>query len=75
MLVLTRKKGESIVIGDSIEITISEISGEQVRIGIKAPKDITIHRKEIYMEIKEENKKAAQSDIKNLGEILRNIKK
>lgn len=48
MLVLTRKAGESIVIGDNIEITVIETKGDQIKLGIKAPKDIDIHRKEIY---------------------------
>lgn len=60
MLVLTRKKDQSIVIGDNIEITILEIQGDQVRIGVDAPKNVAIHRKEIYLEIQEENRKAAQ---------------
>jgi len=72
MLVLTRKKEQSIVIGDDIEITIIDVQGDQVRIGINAPKNVSIYRKEIYLEIIEENKKAAQvkSDI-NLGNILK----
>lgn len=56
MLVLSRKKGDSIIIQDNIEIKIIEISGDQVKIGIKAPKDVSIHRKEIHYQIKEENK-------------------
>lgn len=59
MLVLTRKKNESIIINDNIEITVVDIQGEQVRIGINAPKDVSIYRKEIYLEIEEENKKAS----------------
>jgi carbon storage regulator len=69
MLVLTRKIGESIVIGDNIEITIVEVDGEQVRLGIKAPKEISIHRKEIYIDIMEENQKAT-----NWSLILRKLK-
>lgn len=61
MLVLSRKKDQSIVIGDNIEITIIDIQGDQVRIGINAPKNVAIHRKEVYLEIQEENKKAAGS--------------
>jgi carbon storage regulator len=61
MLVLTRKKGQSIVINDNIEITILDIQGDQIRIGIDAPKNISIHRKEVYLEIQEENRKAAES--------------
>lgn len=60
MLVLTRGKNESIVIGDNIEISVIEISGDQVRLGIKAPKSVSIHRKEVYLEIQNENKKAAE---------------
>ena len=54
MLVLTRKVGQSIVIGDEIEVVVLEVRGEQVRIGIKAPKNVTVHRKEIYEQIHEE---------------------
>lgn len=60
MLVLTRKKDQSIVIGDNIEITVLEIQGDQVRIGVKAPKNVAVHRKEIYLEIQEENRRAAE---------------
>ena len=69
MLVLTRKKNESIVINDNIEITIVDVQGDQVRIGINAPKSVSIYRKEIFLEIQAENKKAADVksiDLKNL---------
>ena len=59
MLVLTRNKSESIQIGDDIEIKILSVDGDQVKLGIEAPKSIDIHRKEIYMSIQEENNKAA----------------
>lgn len=72
MLVLSRKKNESIMIGDNIELTIIEIQGDQVRIGIKAPKNISIHRKELFLEIQEENKKAANNSITGLDSILKN---
>lgn len=74
MLALTRKKDESIVIGDQIEITVLDIQGDKVKLGIQAPKNIPIHRKEIYLAIQEENKAAAQSSvdqIKLLGKMLK----
>jgi carbon storage regulator len=52
MLVLTRKIGQSIVIGDDIEVVVLEVRGEQVRVGIRAPKATTVHRKEIYDQIR-----------------------
>ena len=55
MLVLTRKVGQSIVIGDEIEVVILEVRGEQVRIGIRAPKSVSVHRKEIYDQIHDES--------------------
>ena len=51
MLVLTRKVNQSIIIGDSIEVVVLEVRGEQVRIGIKAPRDVEVHRKEIFDQI------------------------
>jgi carbon storage regulator len=61
MLVLTRRLKESIMIGDDIEITIVSIDGEQVKIGIDAPKQIEIHRKEIFIDIQKSNHEAAQT--------------
>jgi carbon storage regulator len=60
MLVLTRKKNQSIIVGDDIEVTVIDIVGDQVRIGIKAPKNVTVHRKEVYLEIRQENRMAAE---------------
>ena len=62
MLALTRKKGEAIVINNNIEITILEIHGDQIKIGITAPKDVPIYRKEVYLQIQEENKAAISVD-------------
>ena len=56
MLILTRKPGESITIGDDIKIQVIEIKGKQARLGIDAPKSYVIHREEIYVRIQEENK-------------------
>ena len=61
MLILTRKVGESINIGDDITITILGVSGQQVRIGINAPKDVAVHREEIYQRIHREEESAAAS--------------
>lgn len=55
MLVLSRKKDEKIIIGDKITIMVIEIRGDKVRLGIEAPKDITVHRQEVYEAIKREN--------------------
>lgn len=63
MLALSRKVGETIVIGNDIEVTILEIKGEQVKIGISAPKSVSIYRKEIYRQIQESNQEAVKSDI------------
>ena len=54
MLILTRKSGESLFIGDDIEITVLGVKGNQVRIGINAPKDIDVHREEVYRRIESE---------------------
>jgi len=59
LLVLTRKRDESIIIGDDIKVTIVEVRGDQVKIGIKAPRSISVHREEIYQEIQDENRRAA----------------
>lgn len=71
MLALSRKKDEAVIINDDIEITIIEIKGDQVKIGISAPKSVSIYRKEVYMQIQNANKEAAQSvDIKNIKELF-----
>lgn len=66
MLVITRKKGESILIGDDIEISISKIEDGSVKLAIKAPKEMTILRKELYEEVQKENKEATKIDIEIL---------
>lgn len=60
MLVLSRQRDETIMIGDDIELTIVDIRGDKVRIGIKAPSDVPVHRKEVYDAIRRENEQAAQ---------------
>lgn len=60
MLALARKSNESIMLGNDIEITVLEIKGDQVKLGIKAPKSVPIYRKEIYLQIQEENRQAVR---------------
>jgi len=62
MLALSRRKNESLIINNNVEITILEIKGEQVKIGITAPKDVSIYRKEVYVQIQEANKEAVGTD-------------
>ena len=74
MLVLTRKLNESIMIGNDIEITVLAVEGEQVKLGINAPKQIDIHRKEIYLDIQQENNQATTTKnhlLTNLSEYFR----
>ena len=70
MLALSRKKGEALVINNNVEITILEVKGEQVKIGITAPKEVPVYRKELYVLIQESNKEAMNEDalegLKNL---------
>ena len=71
MLALSRKQGESIVIGNNIEITVLESKGDQVKIGISAPKSVPVYRKEIYAQIQEENREAvANLDVESLKKLL-----
>ena len=62
MLALTRKKGGALVINNNIEITVLEIRGDQIKIGISAPKDVPVYRKEVYLQIQQENQAALSID-------------
>ena len=70
MLALSRKKGDSLIINNNIEITVLEVKGEQIKLGITAPKQIPVYRKEVYTQIQEANKEAMQGstpdDLKGL---------
>lgn len=71
MLVLSRQRDESIIIGDDVEITVVDIRGDKVRLGITAPRHIQVHRKEVYEAIKRENQQASKikpQDVPELGE-------
>jgi carbon storage regulator len=77
MLVLSRKKGQSVIIQDNIEITVLEIEGDVIKLGIAAPKELQILRKELLVSVQESNRDAAvpKVDIQNLSDQLKKIKK
>lgn len=78
MLVLTRKLGENIRIGDNVKITVLEVRGAQVKLGIEAPPEVIVHREEIYERIQEENRRASGANpmaLKDAASTLRNVKK
>ncbi len=70
MLALSRKKNEALVINNNVEITILEIKGEQVKLGISAPREVPVYRKEVYVQIQDANKEAG--DVDGM-EVLRNL--
>ncbi|MEC0244668.1 carbon storage regulator CsrA [Paenibacillus chitinolyticus] len=73
MLILSRLKGEKIIVGQDIVLTVLDVAGDQVRIGIEAPKDIPIHREEIYKAIQAENQAAVKMDL-NAASLLKAVK-
>ena len=62
MLALSRKKNEALIINNNVEITILDIKGDQVKVGITAPKEVPVYRKEVYLQIQEANKEAVKSE-------------
>lgn len=79
MLVLARRLNQSIMIGNDIEVVIVDIKGEQVKIGIKAPKSVSVHRAEVHKEIEEQNIEATKTqikptDLKNISDLLKKKK-
>jgi carbon storage regulator len=74
MLILTRKLGESIAIGDNIRITFLDFNGRQLRIGIDAPKEVSVHRSEVYQMIQEQNRHAAASEV-GIADIWEQLKR
>lgn len=75
MLVLTRKRDESIIIGDDIKIIIVDVRGDQVKLGIDAPRHIPVHREEVYKEIQEENRRAALKETPDLAALDRVLRR
>lgn len=69
MLILTRRRGESIVIGGEIEVTLLQVHGDQVRLGITAPKHVSVHRKEVLEQIRAENLAAASAEPQQLERV------
>jgi carbon storage regulator len=69
MLVLSRQRDESIIIGDNIVITVVDVRGDKVRLGIEAPREVSVHRREIYEAIQRENKQASQIRLDEAREI------
>jgi carbon storage regulator len=69
MLVLTRKPDQSIMVGNEIEITVLEVRGEQVRLGIRAPRTVTVHRKEVFEQIRQENLNASSAPTEPLPDL------
>ncbi len=74
MLVLTRKLNESIMVGDDVKITIVDVKGDQVKLGITAPRQVAVHREEVYREIQRENQNATLSK-PNLEQLEKLLKK
>lgn len=74
MLVLTRRSGESVMIGDDVVITVLEVRGDVIRLGIRAPRDIQVHREEIYRELQASNRAAAsptEDAVRALAQLIR----
>lgn len=75
LLVLARKTNESIVIGDDIEVVVVDIKGDQIKLGIRAPRSVSVHRAEVYQEIQAQNRLAAESKPESLAGLGKLLKK
>ncbi len=75
MLVLSRKKNESVLIGDSVKVTVVEIRGDKVRLGFEAPGEVRVHREEVWVRIQEENKRQCQQEQKSASSTSKRARK
>ena len=73
MLILTRRVGESVMIGDDIVVTVVEVRGDSIRLGISAPRSVDVHREEVHRELKEANRQAASPDRGAVDELTRQL--
>lgn len=73
MLILTRRVGENVIVGDDIVISVIEVRGEAVRIGIQAPRSVTVHREEVYRELQRANEQAASSSDAAVGAVVEQL--
>ena len=71
MLVLSRKINQSIMIGDEVEVIVVEVKGDQIKLGVKAPRSLSVHRAEVYQDIKNENKEAAANSPDSLADLTK----
>ena len=75
MLALTRRKGEALIINNNIEITVLDIKGDQVKVGISAPREVPVYRKEVYLQIEDANKEAMNaSSVDALNQLIKGAK-
>lgn len=74
MLVLSRKRDESIMIGEDVEITVVDVRGDVVKLGVRAPRSISVHRKEVFESIQRENIAAARASRAELAELIRVVR-
>ncbi len=73
MLILTRRVGENVIVGDDITISVIEVRGDAVRIGIQAPQAISVHREEVYRELQRANQQAAATDDAAIGAVVNEL--
>jgi carbon storage regulator len=74
MLVLSRKRDESIMIGDNVEVTVVDVRGDVVKLGVRAPRAVTVHRKEVFESIQRENIEAAKASRSGLAKLLEAVR-